>query len=97
MIDLVYEIFVSNFVEFFNLPHGADGFTSPLKEGMVGISIALKNPPPLPGLNPRTLCSMAGTLTTAPPKQLNVCISGRSLFSTVVRPVPNNIHMAFKY
>jgi hypothetical protein len=33
------------------LQHGADGFTSPLKEAALWIFIALKNPLPLLGLN----------------------------------------------
>jgi hypothetical protein len=33
---------------------GASGFTSPSKEGVLRISIALKNPSHRPGLNPHT-------------------------------------------
>jgi hypothetical protein len=34
------------------LQHGASDFTSPLKEDVLQIFIALKNPLPWPGLNP---------------------------------------------
>jgi hypothetical protein len=46
--------------------HGADGFTSPTKEGMLRI-FRPKNP----GLNPRTWVPEASTLTTRPPKPLS--------------------------
>jgi hypothetical protein len=48
------------------LRHGVSGFTSPLKEGVLSFFIALKNPTPRPGLNPRTLSPMASILTIAP-------------------------------
>jgi hypothetical protein len=41
------------------LRHGASGFTSSPKEGVLRIFIALKNPLTLPGLNPRTVGLMA--------------------------------------
>jgi hypothetical protein len=47
--------------------HGASSVTSPLKEGVVWISITLKNPLPWPYFNPWTLCP---TLTITPPRQL---------------------------
>jgi hypothetical protein len=46
----------------------ASGGTSPLKEGALRIFIALKNPSPQLGLNPRTLGLTASTLTITPPK-----------------------------
>jgi hypothetical protein len=48
------------------LRHGTSGFTSHPKEGVLRIFIALKNPSPLPGLNPRPLGPVASTLTTTP-------------------------------
>jgi hypothetical protein len=51
------------------LRHGADGFTSPLKEGVLRIFIALKNPSPRPGLGLRTLRLIARTLTITPPRR----------------------------
>jgi hypothetical protein len=48
--------------------NGADGFTSPPKEGVLRIFIALKNQSPRPGLNPRTLGPVASTLTITPPR-----------------------------
>jgi hypothetical protein len=39
------------------LPHGTDGFTSPPKEGVLRIFIALKHPSPLAGFEPRNLVS----------------------------------------
>jgi hypothetical protein len=46
--------------------HGTSGFTSHPKGGVLRIFIALKNPSPLPGLNPRPLGPVASTLTTTP-------------------------------
>jgi hypothetical protein len=40
--------------------------TSPTKEVLLWIFITLKNPSPLPGLNPQTLDVMASTLTITP-------------------------------
>jgi hypothetical protein len=51
------------------LRHGASGFISPLREGVLWIFVALKNPSPLPGLNPRTLGPIASTLTITPPRE----------------------------
>jgi hypothetical protein len=44
------------------LRHGAGDFTSPPKKGVLKIFIALKIHRPRPGLNPRTLGPMAGTI-----------------------------------
>jgi hypothetical protein len=52
------------------LRHGTSGFTSQPKEGVLRIFIALKNPSPRPGLNPRPLGPVASTLTTTPSKRL---------------------------
>jgi hypothetical protein len=52
------------------LLHRTSGFTSRPKEGVLRIFIALKNPSPRPVLNPRTLGTVASTLTTAPPRRL---------------------------
>jgi hypothetical protein len=49
------------------LRHGADGFTSPPKEGVLRIVIARNNPALRPGLNPRALGSVANTLIVTPP------------------------------
>jgi hypothetical protein len=51
------------------LRHGISGFTSHLKEDVLRIFIALKNPSPLLGLNPRPLGPVASTLTTTPPRR----------------------------
>jgi hypothetical protein len=48
------------------LRHGADGITSPPKEGVLWTFIALKNASPWTGLNPRTLDPMTSTLTVTP-------------------------------
>jgi hypothetical protein len=48
------------------LRHGTSGFTFHPKE-----VCALKNPSPLPGLNPRPLGPLASTLTTTPPRRQN--------------------------
>ena len=45
-----------------NLRHGADGFTSPLKEGVLRIFSPLKIRRLRPGLNPRTWVPKASTL-----------------------------------
>jgi hypothetical protein len=50
--------------------HGAPGFTSPLKVGMMWIFIALKNPSPQPDVNLQTLGLMASVLYITPPKWL---------------------------
>jgi hypothetical protein len=52
------------------LRHGASGFTSTPKEGVLRIFIALNYLSPRPGLTPRTLRPVASTLTTRPPRQL---------------------------
>jgi hypothetical protein len=48
------------------LRHGHSGFTSHPKEGVLRIFIALKNPSPWPGSNPRPFGPVASTLTTTP-------------------------------
>jgi hypothetical protein len=48
--------------------HGTSGFTSHTKEGVLRIFIALENPSPRPGLDPRPLGPVASTLTTTPPR-----------------------------
>jgi hypothetical protein len=55
------------------LRHGADGFTSPPKEGALRIFIA-KIHWHRPGLNPRTLGLLASTLTTTPPRKLPILL-----------------------
>jgi hypothetical protein len=47
---------------------GASGFISPLTEGVLLIFIALKNPSPQPGFNPRTFGQMAGTIIISQPR-----------------------------
>jgi hypothetical protein len=51
------------------LRRGASGFASRSKEGVLRIFIAVKNPSPWPGVNPRLLGSVASTLTSTPPKR----------------------------
>jgi hypothetical protein len=46
------------------LRNGTSSITSHRKEGVLRISITLKNPSPRPGLNPRPLGPAASTLTT---------------------------------
>jgi hypothetical protein len=53
------------------LRHGVDGLTSPPTKDVLRICIALKNPSPRPFLNPRTLCSMAITLTITPQRNIH--------------------------
>jgi hypothetical protein len=64
-------IFVLTCKWFFYTPnilrHRAYGFTPSPKECVLWIFISLKNPPPLQGLNLRTLGLMANTLTITPP------------------------------
>ena len=52
------------------LRHGADGFTSPPKEGVLRIFFALKIRRLRPGANPRTWVPKASTLTSRPLKPL---------------------------
>jgi hypothetical protein len=51
------------------LRHGASGFTSLPKEGVLRISVALKNPLPRLGLNPQTFCPVESTLTITPSRR----------------------------
>jgi hypothetical protein len=51
------------------LLHGTSGFTCHLKEGVLRIFIALKNPSPEPSLSPWLLGTEASTLTTTPPRR----------------------------
>jgi hypothetical protein len=51
------------------LRHGAYGFTSPPKEGMLRISVTLKNPLTWLGFNLPTLGPIASTLTIIPVRQ----------------------------
>jgi hypothetical protein len=53
-----------------NLRRGTDGFTSPLKEGMLRDLFARKIRRLRPGLNPRTWVPEFSMLTTRPPKPL---------------------------
>ena len=60
-------------VAFRNLLHavnGTDGFTSPLKEGMLSIFFALKNPTALAGFEPANLGTKGQLATSRPPKLL---------------------------
>jgi hypothetical protein len=57
--------------------HGADGFTSPPKGGVLRILTALKNPSPQLGLNPQTLDPMASTLTITPPRTTSTVITDK--------------------
>jgi hypothetical protein len=54
--------------------HGTSSFTSRPKEGVLRIFIALKNPSPRPGLNPRPLGPVTSTLTTTPPRRLKTSV-----------------------
>jgi hypothetical protein len=57
------------------LRNGTIGFTSPPKEVMLRILSPLKIHLPRPGLNPRTFCPVASTLTTVQPRATNgTCI-----------------------
>jgi hypothetical protein len=56
------------------LRHGTSGFNSHLKEGVLRIFIALKNPSPRPCLKPRPLCPVVSTLTTTPPRRLSLSL-----------------------
>jgi hypothetical protein len=51
------------------LRHGTSGFTSHPKEDVLRIFLALKNPSPWSGSNPRPLSQVASTVTTTPPKR----------------------------
>jgi hypothetical protein len=49
--------------------HETDGFTSPPNDGVLHIFTALKFHRLLPGLNPRTLGALTGTITITPPRR----------------------------
>ena len=53
-----------------NLRHGADGFTSPLKEGVLRIFFALKNPTASTGFEPANLGTKGQHATSRPPKPI---------------------------
>jgi hypothetical protein len=61
---------------------GANGFTSPLKEGLLWtfFFIALKIHHPWPGLNLYTLGRMACTLAITPPRMMNQTQKTQTLF-----------------
>jgi hypothetical protein len=50
-----FHVNVGNFLHAANLRHRTDGFTSPLKEGMLRFFFALKNPTALAGFEPANL------------------------------------------
>jgi hypothetical protein len=68
-----------------NLRHGASGFTSHPKGGVLRIVIAIKNPSLRPGLNPRLLGPVASTLTITPPRRLSYPIGKEGPFPGVKR------------
>jgi hypothetical protein len=70
------------------LRHGTSDFTFHPKEGVLRSFIALKNPSPLPGLNPRPLDPVANTLTTIPPRRLKN-IGSRPMY--LCAPFPSKI------
>jgi len=51
-----------------NLRHGTDGFTSPLREGVLRIIFALKNPTASAGFEPTNLGTKGQQATSRPPK-----------------------------
>jgi hypothetical protein len=61
------------------LRHRTSGFTSHPKESVLRIFIALKNPSPRLGLNPRPLGPVANTLTTTLPRRFS-CTYWRNKF-----------------
>jgi hypothetical protein len=73
------------------LRHGTSGFTFHLKEGVLRIFIALKNPSLWTGSNPRPLGPMASTLTTTPPRRL-ICV-WRSVYASFL----NKAEVAMSY
>jgi hypothetical protein len=58
------------------LRHGTSGFISHPQEGVLRIFIALKNPSPWPGSDPRPLGPVASTLTTTPPMRFLQSVPG---------------------
>jgi hypothetical protein len=66
MMDFVYEISLSYCIEYFNMSKNVTWgryLYFPLKEGVLQIFIALKNPLPQPSTKPQTFDSMANMLT----------------------------------
>jgi hypothetical protein len=53
-----------------NLRHGTDGFTSPLKEGVLRIFFTLKNPKASAGFEPANLGTKGQHATSRPPKPI---------------------------
>jgi hypothetical protein len=56
------------------LRHGTSGFTFRSMEGELRIFIAIKNPSPRPGFNPRYLSPAASTLITTLPRRLTYVV-----------------------
>jgi len=86
-----------------NLRHGTDGFTSPLKEGVLRIFFALKNPTASAGFEPTNLGTKGQHATSRPPKPIYIYIYiGFKTFFYVVRhldPIasylPTGLHLGF--
>ena len=57
-----------------NLRHGTDGFTSPLKEGVLANFFALKNPTASVGFEPANLGTKGQHGTSRPQKPLVTCL-----------------------
>jgi hypothetical protein len=55
--------------------HGAFGFTSPPKKGVLRIFVALQAPSPLPGWNQRTVGPIASKLGITPPRRFAMDIA----------------------
>jgi hypothetical protein len=62
------------------LRHGSSGFTSPLKEGVLGFLSALKIHRPRPGLDPRILGPITKNLSTYFPEHICVLFAQFIIF-----------------
>jgi hypothetical protein len=61
-----------------NLRHGAGGFTSPPKEGVLRIFFVLKNPKASTGFEPANLGTKGQHATSRPPKPISMIYSLRN-------------------
>jgi hypothetical protein len=62
-----------------NLRHGTAGFTSPPKEGVLGIFFALKNPTASVGFEPANLGTRGQHASSRPPKPLGKTVKNITL------------------
>ena len=79
-----FHVAFRNLLHAVNLRNGTDGFTSPLKEGVLRIFFALKNPTASAGFEPANLGTKGQHATSRPPKPSHVSVQESSNFNITV-------------